>query len=330
MTRFCFALLLLLPAIAHAQRTDADSPARILLGAEQRAIDIVLASARSDSAAIRANAIEAIQHRPERALPLIQLGLEDRNPAVRFVALVTAGKLRISAVEDAARRLLEDPNDSVKAAAIFALHRIGAPVDISPLAGLLARPDATTRGNVAMLLGQMGEPSAANMLVDLGGLTIPRESPARLALVRLQVAEAVVQLGDESGMAAIRAAMFSEFDEVRVLAVMMVGRLKDRRAQTTLGQMLTQNPQELALAAAGSLAQLGMDNGLSVALNASQSPTSTLRSQAAFVLRQFSSADAARALVRLLDDPDPAVRIAAAAAVLAPPQSPGVRAAIGR
>ncbi len=307
-----------------AQPRGADTASAILAAAEDRAIQQVVEAARSDSAALRANAMEAIQWRPDRALPLIQLGMEDRNPAVRFVALVTAGRLRTPVVRHGAEAMLNDPNDSVKAAAIFALHQIGVPVDPTPMAMMLTQPDPTVRGNVAMLLGRMGEKSAIDMLTELSATPMPRASQVRTAIVRLQVAEAVVNLGDESTLDAIRAAAYSEFDEVRILAVMMMGRLKDRRMEPALRQFLTVTPFELALASAGALAQMGSEQGLAVAMSGSASQIPTQRAQAAFVLRYFGSADAARTLVKLLDDPDPTVRLSAAAAILMPPDAEGV------
>jgi HEAT repeat protein len=308
------------PATAQQR---AESAATIIAAAEGRAVNMVVEAARSDNAMLRANAMEAIQWRPDRALPLIQLGVEDRNPAVRFVALVTAGKLRAGVVRHSAEHMLKDPNDSVKAAAIYALHRIGAPVDPTPMAAMLASRDATVRGNAAMLLGRMGERSAIDMMMELSATPLPRASSVRLAIVRLQVAEAVVNLGDESSLDAIRAAAYSEFDEVRILSVMMLGRLRDRKMEPALRQLLTVTPFELALAAAGAVAQMGSDQGLSVALGGAASQIPTQRAQAAFVLRYFGNVEAARALVRLLDDPDPAVRLSAAAAILMPPDAEG-------
>lgn len=311
------SLLAAWPAGLHAQ----PAAVQAIAAAEDRALQIVIEAARGEQAALRANAMEAIQWRPERALPLLQMGFEDPNPAVRFVALVTAGQIRTPVARHAAEKLLSDRDDSVKAAAIFALHRINAPVDLNPLAVLISKPDPTVRGNVAMLLGRMGDASAIEMMTELSALPMPRASTVRQAIVRLQVAEAVVNLGEDKSLDALRAAVYSEFDEVRILAVMMLGRQRDRNMAPALEQLLTITPFELALASAGAIAQMGQFSGLPVALQGAVAPLPTQRAQAAFVLRYFPDPQAAAALVKLLDDPDPAVRLAAAAAVLMPPDA---------
>ena len=59
-----------------------------------------------------------------------------------------------------------------------------------------------------------------------------RVDKLRQAIVRVQFAEAQFMLGDQDAISPLRAAAFSEFDEVRVLAVTMLGRLRDVSAET--------------------------------------------------------------------------------------------------
>lgn len=308
------------PSITRAQAVSNAPPPWLqkLTTAQPRAIDQVLTSSRSDNPFLRANAIEAAHSLREtgQVVPLAQLGLDDAHEAVRFAAAVTIGKLKLTKMAPAVSRLRADPSDSVQAAALFALYRCGQDVDISPIAAMLASPQPATRGNVAMLLGEMGEHDAKLMLEDLARTPMPRAGAVQEALVRVQIAEAIVKLGDDSTLNAIRAGMYSPFDEVRVLSITMLGRLGDQRMEAAVAQLLAQPPIELQVAAADCLSRLGRPDGLPVVLHASESEIPTVRAQAAIALGGFPGAKTAAALLSLLDDPEEQVRLSAAAAIL--------------
>ena len=168
-----------------------------------------------------------------------------------------------------------------------------------------------------MLLGWLGDKTAIPMLKDMAKLPIPRARRRGGGLkFRVQVAEAVVRLGDDVSLTALRASAFSQFDEVRVMAVMILGRLGDHALEKSMYEMLKQSPIELQLAAAESLARLGHHEGLDVALRAADSPISSARAQAAITRGCFNNSRAAEARVKLLQDPQEMVRLAAAVAVL--------------
>ena len=282
-----------------------------------QAVEQVLASSRSQDPFLRANALEAGQHLPQRIIPMVQLALGDAHPAVRFASASVLGKLRLDAISSAVTPLLNDPSPSVRAAAIFALYRCGQSVDVSAMAQMLTSSDPSVRGNAAMLLGQMDDRNTIAMIKDLAKSPLPRASAAQEVIVRLQIAEAVVNLGDDSALNVLRAGIYSQFDEVRVLAVTMLGQQNDQRMAKAIAQLLSQPPIELQIAAAGTLAQLGLRQpGLAVVLGACDSKTPTIRAQAALSLGYFSDKNAAQALIGLLDDPHEQVRLSAAAGII--------------
>lgn len=282
-----------------------------------KAIEQVLASSRSQNPFLRANAIEAGQHLPQRIIPMIQLALGDTHPAARFAAATILGKLRLAEISSAVTPLLNDPSLSVRAAAMFALHRCGQSADVSTMARMLTSPDPSVRGNAVMLLGQMDDRNTIAMIKDLAKNRMSRASAAQEALVRLQIAEAIVNLGDDSALNVVRAGLYSQFDEVRVLAVTMLGQQHDQRMTKAIVQLLAQPPIELQIAAAGALAQLGQRQpGLPVVLGACDSKIPTVRAQAALTLGWFPGENAAQALIRMLNDPHEQVRLSAAAGII--------------
>ncbi len=349
--------LLLTPRLGQAQEATVAPPpktaAQLLAEAQDKAIREVLDASRSDDAQLRTQALEAIEPLPKRALPLTQIALEDKNPAVRFSALITVGKLRLHALSNNAVRLQDDRDPSVRAAAMFAAHACGHQINMNELPKLLGSDEATVRANAALVLGLMGDRSAVPMIREIAQRPMRRASPIRETLVRLQFAEALTLLGEEQEIEVIRAAMFSPEYEVRVLAVLMLGRLQDRSMTRAMIGFLEDTPIELKLAAAQSLAVMGVESGRPIALAAATYDAAAVaqqaeafirqhrdspfvptyrqlmgdpaaqeriarmaRGQAAFALAELGGADATAALVRLLDDPDPSVRLAAAAGVL--------------
>lgn len=281
-----------------------------------RAAAEVAAAAASSDPYLRANAMEAAALLPEGREPLLRKALDDANPAVRFAALATIGRSRLTHLAGDAAGHLNDPNVSVQAAAIFALARNGQPVDPTPLAAMIKSPDPTIRGNAAMLLGMMGEPSAVPMLKEAVRQPMPGVSGVRDAIVRLQFAEAVTKLGDYSNLNAIRAGAYSTLGEVQVLAVILLGDLRDRTMGPALRQMLDQPPVERQVAAAASLAKMGQFHGLNTVLKASRMDGYLQRSQAAMALGYFDADAAAERLVQLLADSQGQVRLSAATALL--------------
>lgn len=352
---FCLALFMVLspaaflPLARAAESTD--TPATPTLPElREDAVRIVQVMTRDQDPFLRANAIEAMQSVPELALPVAQLGLDDEHPAVRFTALVTIGKMRLRELGPAAVRALDDPDDSVRAAAMFAARRCGQEVDISELADMLASPNPSVRGNVVMLLGMMGDPSALPMIEAMAQVPMPsqRVDNLRRTIVRVQFAEAQVLLGDPDAISPLRAAVYSEFDEVRVLAVTMLGRLQDASAETALMAMLDRRDQpiELKLAAAEAVSHIGgrasikqLLDKTGFVLQSCGSDNPVLRSQAVItagaldaarqrvyrqllpsdppaIWRLFEDKAMVDAMARLMQDAHPQVRLSAAAAVL--------------
>jgi HEAT repeat protein len=287
------------------------------------AIEFLLQHSVSEQAEVRANALEALQRVPTRSRAALRVGLRDANLGVRYVAAFSIGKLQLEDLGPEVRRLINDPDPSVQAAALFALHQCGESVDISPLSTMLLQSDPTLRGNVAFILGEMGNPSAVPLLREAARTPMPRVGDAHLKRVQLQIAESLARLGDEEALQAIRAALYAppEQGEAQALAAAMIGRLGDERSVDTL-ILLTARTEaylsaEVRLACAASLAQLGRTQGAFIADRYFRNQQPALRAQSAFVYGQIGDA-ANLGLLRdmMLSDPSLPAQIHAASAIL--------------
>jgi len=328
-----------------------------------RAVDQVEASARSSDAERRVNAMELCEFLgPRRAEPLLAIGMEDEMVAVRFCAIVNTARLDVRSLLPLVRKRAGSESPYEQTSVIFARRLMGDEVDVTPLAAMLACDDPGLRGSAAMLLGMMGDKSAVPMLRDLAKVPLPSTVlPVSGTIVRMQIAEARVRLGDESTYNAIRWGLFSNYDEIRTLSATMIGRLGDQKMQEALFDILQDKsqPVELRMATLDALVRISASRVevvgealslLDVVLESAKSENSMLRALAAQVLGSAEAArmrcasivvrmdsppgryisgllqkhDGAVMLELLLDDEAETVRIAAAAGILGFSRSEGV------
>jgi len=320
---------------ATAQPTTEDGspvPSSIEMSSlREKALEKLNDAAFSKSALMRANAIEGLHPVPTRAEQVVRMGLQDDNVGVRYTAATSVGLLKLSKSRELARPLLQDPDARVRAAAIFAMHKTGGKINITPLAAILDTSDSRIRSNIVWLLGEMGNSSAIPMLKD--AVNKPTwGTPNEDRVFRLQVAEALVKLGEMEAISSIRAALYpsseSEF-ELAVLAAQIIGEVNDRAASSQLVNLVQATtasstprkpefiyPAELRLAAAAALAKMGFDDGTYVADAYIEHTTDAVRAQAALVYAEIGHLENLPKLRVLLDDQSPIVQVHAAAAIL--------------
>ncbi|NNF42817.1 MAG: HEAT repeat domain-containing protein [Phycisphaerales bacterium] len=288
------------------------------------AVNLLRQAADSTNPLLRANAIEALSIAPGVAESMVRLGLVDDNRGVRFVAAMTVGDQQIATLVDDVRPLLQDESDSVRAAAIYAVRRVGERADLSPLAEFLMRDDAEVRANAAMVLGRLGDPSALGMLRDVLQRRLTKVGTARARIVELQIAEAMVRLGADEQLEVIRAALFTpvEQGELTVLATQALGDLRDRAyASALLDKAIREGrdrePAEVRIAAAQAVARIDPDRSpTQVPLGYLIHDHYALRAQAANALGWMGDPVTLPRLAALLDDPNALVQVAAAGAIV--------------
>jgi HEAT repeat protein len=296
-------------------------------GLRERAIALIEECALSEDAQIRANAVETAGLAPKRFSAVIAAGLEDKSPAVRCVAAMTVGKSRIKALVRHVQPLLNEESAFVRSAAIFALANCDAPVDRNPLAGMLLN-DASprVRSHVAYILGELKDKSALPLLRAAARERFPGATPEQQRLFELQLAEAMIKLGDDTQRPVVRAALYPsrpEELEAAALAVQIIGEVKDREAQYQLVNLSAYRdrqgnmyPAEVRLGIAGALGLMGLKEGGFIADEFAQHAAAPIRAQAAYVYGQIGLPEHWGKLDALLGDPEGSVRVAAAAGIL--------------
>ncbi len=294
------------------------------IGMADSALSVLRQASTAQYPQLRANAIEALQFAPEHLDPVVRVGLVDENRGVRFVAAMTIGEYQMLALAHLLEPLLRDESESVRAAAIYSLKRCGKSVDLSPLARFILSDDPEVRANAALVLGDLGNPSAIPVIEAAVGRGMSRVNAARVKLVDLQLAEALVKLGEERPIEAIRAALFApaEEGELTAVACMMSGRLHDERTVPNLVRLARitgdfQQPAEVRMAATWGLAH--MDTAMAsieVPLEYVTAAEFQLRFQAAMTLGEIGDRVSLARLSSMMSDENPLVQVAAATAIL--------------
>jgi len=293
----------------------------------ERAIQIVEEVSQDSDASLRSNAVEAATYAPGRLQDVIQRGLGDKNAGVRGVTATAIGRSRIKGYTPQLQALLTDAEAITRVSAMFALLRTGVEIDRTPFAAyLLENPSPWVKRQVVDVLGLLGDPSAKGLLRAAAKERLPEFSPSQTRLLQLQIAQALVRLGDFTQRPVIRAALYpAQPDELEaaVLAIQIIGETQDKEAAAQLVNIAQYKersgqkyPPEVRLAVASSLAQLGMPQGSFVANEYVNEPSPTVRAQAAFVYGVTKGAGNGARLVAMMEAPEPLVRISAAAAVL--------------
>ena len=293
----------------------------------ERAVDMLLDATTASDPQTRANALEALTSAPARLETIIGSGLGDSNEGVRSVSAQIAGRERLRASLADLESMRSDPSIYAKLSAIYGLASLGSPVDQTPMASaLLDHPSTRVRAHAAFLLGELGNASARGLLTDALTTDMPRAGSAELKLLQLQIAEALIKLGDDEQVQAVRAALYPsrpEELEATALAVQIIGEVRDRASIDELIYISAYTdeggramPAEVRLAAALSLAKLGERRGDFIADEYRFDASPAIRAQAAFVYGETGRLENLPKVENMLDDPDPRVRVAAAASAI--------------
>ncbi|MBN1553135.1 MAG: HEAT repeat domain-containing protein [Phycisphaerae bacterium] len=295
---------------------------------------VLLQSVHSGDPLIRTHAVEAIGRTmgAGEGRSLLQ-GLSDPAVSVRYAAAMAVGDV---SYRPARARLLEIVKNSqsdqrVVAAAIYALHRMGDDTYTEQLATLLHSEFDEGRASAAMVMGNMGEPSAIDVLKSV--LSDEKTPAVRLALV-----EALARLGDTPSAQMLESYAKQYFLDLRLAVIPAIGELRVQGAHRILKNLLvnSKNPPRVRVAAAGALGTLGRyeKEGYQLAQSALENPDallqnfygpkhaitdverSSLQQLGALALGKMDNDQALAVLHPFLQEHDPAVRVAAAMATL--------------
>ena len=286
------------------------------------ATQIVREGLADDDPLIRVNAIEVVATTKRiRLMPKVQrLLIKDKFAPVRFAAALAVGDFQYSLAKNSVRGLLEDENQNVRIAALYALSRLGSAESLEPLRKAIISSDQTVRANTALLLGKSGDTSTLTR--QCLWWTLRREDSGDK--VRFQTAEAIAMLGDERIYPKLWTMLISAYADDRVMGIKAMGALGTLRARDTLITMLDDDIVEVRLAAAEQLGMLKDTSGAPVVLDVfnrnlaaglDKQSLERLNVRTALAIGRIGTPSLTGFLPRFLRDESKFVRIAAAMAV---------------
>ena len=223
--------------------------------------------------------------------------------------------------------LVRDPSPYVRMSALYALWATGASPAPTPIGDALLRdPSPHVRAHAAFVLGEMGNPSALAMLRQAAVESRQPGSEAERRVLELQIAEAMVKLGDTEQIQTLRSALYPsrpEELEATLLALQALGNVGERRQIDELVAVAGFRdetgrgmPPEIQLSAARALVKLGETGATRYADELRFDGSERVRALAAFVYGESSRLETLPKLDAMLDDPSVRGRLAAAAGIL--------------
>jgi HEAT repeat protein len=225
--------------------------------------------------------------------------------------------------------MVRDSSPFVQSSAIYAARTLGdSSIDPTPVGNYATgHPSPRVRAHAASMLGLMGDPSAIPVLRAAASAKLVRASEGETRILRLTASESMARLGVDEEIHTLHAALFPSTPdqlEVAAVAAQMLGEIGSRRSMPELINLVVYEdsstsqrmPAEVRMAAARSLGQLGKRDGAFVAMEYVNNSNPMLRAQAVRTLGVMQGGEVLPTIQRLMEDPDPGVRVAAAAAAL--------------
>lgn len=281
-----------------------------------------------DSASMRVRALEALSDTSAaEGVERFRYALSDDYWGARFEACVGLGEAHDENAMNLLRERLQDSHDGVRAAAIWALHRMGDQSHTSELASLLLEhDDAAVRRLTAQLLGRLGEPKSMVLLRRAA-----RDSDQG---VRWEATAAMARLGNEKAVQQLVYSAHSGFSDRQTFALLELALLAEPKCESLFRYRLEEGPHsETRLVAARGLGRLGQPDGLRLALESlrfdqpnpspevvkvdpPQQQIGRIRAMAALALGAIGDESALEALAQAMRSDVPEVRVAAAKAIV--------------
>jgi HEAT repeat protein/beta-lactamase regulating signal transducer with metallopeptidase domain len=206
--------------------------------------------------------------------------LNDSDPDVREMVVVTLGRMRDPRVVTALLPLLKDSNADVREQVVFALARSGDARATTAIASMADDASPEVREQAVHLLGMSRNRDALPVL-----LKALKDSSAD---VREQAAFALGHMRDVSAVDPMLEALKDSSPDVREQAAFALGQLRDRRAVDGLMAALKDANGDVREQAAFALGQIRDPKALPALTAALRDSLADVREQAAFAIGQIS------------------------------------------
>lgn len=326
-SKLCCALPIIGLLATGCVQPSGSAPRRNSQGSTRHPMDVIKAGlAYRANPVVRAESVEALEITTSSEIrPWLRTALLDEHPGVRYAACMVIGKIADKDAESQIRKCLDDRDDNVKVAAIYAMHRLGKTQYTSRLAGyVLTHRDVVVRRNAAIAISMLGDKTAVTVLA--------RAMKDADEGVRHHALEGMARLGNKEASRELAFMANSGVGSEEVFAINALAATGDPIYEDAFRYKLASASHlETRLAAAKALGHLGVDEGVPFVLEglkANGPPRNDpddppieqllrIRQLAAAAAGAIGKPELIPALEPLLlDGTDPRVQIAAARAII--------------
>ena len=294
-------------------------------------------AAESDAASTRFIAIEAIPAAlGDKGGTICKQALDDPSPEVRAAAAMGIGDLRYAPAKEKLQRMVKFKTEGAErdfrayCAVIYALHQLGDQSHTTHLGELLFDREKEVRATVAMVLGKMKLKAAISPLKS-------RMMDERDDDMKFELTRALARCGEKRSLRRLEAHTRDQFVDEQIIAMKAMMELESPMCRTVFSSLVVNDKSpRVRTVAAGGLAGLGYETPalfaycarsamapaevMKEALGNRRKPTakqiSFLQSLSAAAIGKFKHPQAIDLLGKLLKNPAPSVRVAAAASIL--------------
>jgi eukaryotic-like serine/threonine-protein kinase len=254
-------------------------------------------------------AVDALaQIRNAKTAPLLYTALKG-TPDVRIKAARALAELKLPEAAPKVRDALAQSGDKVKVELAAALLRLGDKDAVAILKRAIDDPGM--RLVAASALAEVGDDKAKPVLQELFDATPPGREQW------IAAAQGLARLGDAKAKTALEGELAQSDPKRAIGAARALAETGDDKAKEYLGRVVSDEVHPARGEAAGILARLGDNRGREWARGALKSLDTDERKLAIAVLALTKDTEHTRELATLAtDDPDPSVRLTAAAALL--------------
>jgi HEAT repeat protein len=251
--------------------------------------------------------------------PELRKFLKSDSVPVRFAAAMAIGDMKYMPARPAIEEALNDADQNVSMAAIYAMTRFGFGEKYAKdIYEGLSSKNQTIRANAALILGKLHNPASLTALYWMMG---DKDSTQD---VRTQAAYSIALIGDEKIYPTLWTLLINSYANYRIMGIEAMGALNDGQARNAVYTMLSDDILDVRLAAAEQLGVMHDSSGKKVVLDYLKNPApfsdpielERRNVRAARAIGSIGTADLAVFLPQLMQDKSPVVRLAAAKSVL--------------
>lgn len=273
------SVMTLMTLLHDSKNQVADMAARSLAKFPQASLSLLIKEFASPVWKVRSRAATAVKHMKNKAVEALTVAITDKNPDVRYWALLCLGALKDKKHLPIVVPALKDQDHGVRIAALRALREIGDPSVCPQLFEALLQPSEQIRELVFEILKDFGTHSIPYLVDSLS---------SEYRTSRALAAQALCDMGSEAVYPLVEA-LESADKERKFWSIRILGELKEKTALPRIKELMSDPDSEIRLAATEAVAAYRNSSVIPLLLEKFIDPVWVVRKKACEGVVSFTS-----------------------------------------